>query len=180
MVSPALEKSGEDVGSRAIRNPLHGLARGDCRRCADDRRRACVMDNHGGLTPPALALHECASAGIFDFRCTRVTRPRGLTPPALGSTCVCASQKSPFHRQRFVHPSRSGGRQPAVGSADVCVMGHYAHVLRQTVTRQRSRGREPAVVCGNASARAIPQTCGRLPPLGWRTLLQSRSPGERR
>jgi hypothetical protein len=46
----------------------------------------------------------------------------GLTPPALGCTCVCASQKSPFHRQRFVHPSRSGGRQPAVDPANVSVM----------------------------------------------------------
>jgi hypothetical protein len=67
MVSPALEKSVEEVSSRAIRNPSHGLARGDCRRCADDRRRAYVTDNHGGLTPPAFVLHESASAGDLRF-----------------------------------------------------------------------------------------------------------------
>jgi hypothetical protein len=39
----------------------------------------------------------------------------GLTPPAPGCTCVCASRKSPFHRHAFAHSARSGGREPAVG-----------------------------------------------------------------
>jgi hypothetical protein len=70
MVSPAVEKSVEEVSSRAIRNPLHGLARGDCRRCADDRRRAYVMDNHGGLTPPLL----CGTNANLEVVCRKCRR----------------------------------------------------------------------------------------------------------
>jgi hypothetical protein len=205
-----VEKSGEAVACPAARNPSHGLARRDCPRCADDRRRAYVMDNHGGLTPPLLAVHafvhrksrhftcrdSCIQAGAAGVsppwcaethlqgryrksagdcrRCAgerhrndgRVTtggdapsscvaRMRvcwgfavsaaralpnhgGLTPPALGSTCVCASRKSPCRRHTFAPANRSGGRQPAV-------------------------------VYGNAFARAIPQTCGGPWPVCRRT-----------
>jgi hypothetical protein len=156
MVSPAVEKSGE-VSSRAIRNPSHGLARGDCHRrtrvrdgqprganvprswlcmrlciakvafcgtvrafkqerrasppwCAEThlqwRRkpretadvvltriaaaRSCVARyvmgfraSHGGLTPPALVLHESASAGDLRFPARALPNHGGLTPPAL-------------------------------------------------------------------------------------------------
>jgi hypothetical protein len=135
------------------------------------RKRICKGDT--------ASMHETAAAELANVIAVTVAQPRGadaprscvarmrvcwgfatsaaralpnhggLTPPALGCTCVCASQKSSFHRQRFVHSNRSGGR-------------------------------EPAVVCGNTFARAIPQTCGRLPPVCRRTSLQSRSPGERR
>jgi hypothetical protein len=87
MVPPALEKSGEAVASPTARNPSHGLARRDCPRCADDRRRMYVVDNHGGLTPPALASHECASAG--DLRLplhARYPATGGLRPPLLCGT----------------------------------------------------------------------------------------------
>jgi hypothetical protein len=73
--------------SPTARNPSHGLARRDCPRCADDRRRMYVVDNHGGLTPPALASHECASAG--DLRLplhARYPATGGLRPPLLCGT----------------------------------------------------------------------------------------------
>jgi hypothetical protein len=104
-----------------------------------------ALPGHGGSRPQLLVVGRMSLNGGRSIRHTvRVTEPRGLTPPALGCRCVCASRKSPFHRQTFAHSNRSGGR-------------------------------EPAVVCGNASARAIPQRCGRPSQVCQRTSLQSRS-----
>jgi hypothetical protein len=203
----------QNSGSKSpiVRNPSHGLARRDCPRCADDRRRAYVyvVDSHGWAYAPRSWLYtrlciakvaissthvrackqerrasarrgvrkrickgdtanmrETAAAGLgladviaiavagealIVFRATAPwhcecasANHGGLTPPALGCTCVCASQKSPFHRQTFAPANRSGGREPAVGG-------------------------------GNAFARAIPHTCRRPSPVCQRTSLQSRS-----
>jgi hypothetical protein len=54
----------------------------------------------------------------------------GLTPPALGCTCVCASQKSPFYRHTFAPANRSGGREPAVGGGNA-----FARAIPQTCGR---------------------------------------------
>jgi hypothetical protein len=43
-----------------------------------------VVDNHGGLTPPAIVLCECASAGDLRFPLhARNLTTGGLTPPLL-------------------------------------------------------------------------------------------------
>jgi hypothetical protein len=41
----------------------------------------CASANHGGLTPPLLCRTNARLLGIFDFRCTRVTQPRGADAP---------------------------------------------------------------------------------------------------
>jgi hypothetical protein len=67
---------------------------------------------------------ECASANH-----------RGLTPPALGCTRVCASQKSSFCRHRFAHSNRSGGREPAVGGGNA-----FARAITETYRKLRPLG----------------------------------------
>jgi hypothetical protein len=110
---------------------------GDCRRWAGAGGRYCNRGGRGSVG---------SVPSNWGWHCERASANHGgLTPPALGCTCVCASRKSSFHRHRFAHSNRSGGRQPAV-------------------------------VCGNAFARAIPQTCGRPWPARWRMSVQSLSP----
>jgi hypothetical protein len=82
----------------------------------------------------------------------------GLTPPALGCTCVCAPRKSPFHRHAFAHSNRSGGRQPAVG------------VGKRTCKGASAKSRETAVgVLTGVGAVAAANPRGLTPP----------APGER-
>jgi hypothetical protein len=63
----------------------------------------------------------------------------GLTPPALGCTCVCASRKSPFHRHTFAPANRSGGREPAVdlGSASVMATSHTRSATDSRAAKER-------------------------------------------
>jgi hypothetical protein len=125
--------------SPIVRNPSHGLARGDCRRCVDDRRRAYVMDSHGGLTPPALG-------------CTR----------------VCASQKSSFHRHTFAPANRSGGRQPAVGGGNA-----FARAIPQTCWG-------PWPVCRRTSLQSRSRNHGGLTPPALVLLHECASAGDLR
>jgi hypothetical protein len=84
MVSPAVEKSAGEVSSRAIRNLSHGLAQGDCRRCADDRRRAYVMDNHGGADAPRSCIARMRVCWGFAVSAARaLPNHGGLRPPLL-------------------------------------------------------------------------------------------------
>jgi hypothetical protein len=75
--------------SSIVRNLSHGLARGDCRRCVDDRRRAYVMDNHGGLTPPLLAVHAFVHRKSRHFTCRDSciqAGAAGVSPPWCAET----------------------------------------------------------------------------------------------
>jgi hypothetical protein len=73
----------------------------------------CTMANHGGLTPPALALR-----------------------------CECLPAKKRFLRCTNVHSTKSGGRQPAVGG-EMRIGGHERRSSadrRRCVDRRCGRG----------------------------------------
>jgi hypothetical protein len=100
---------------------------------------ARALPNHGGLTPPALALHECASAGDLRFPVHTRYLTTGAYAPRSSCTCVCASQKSPFHRQTFAPANRSGGREPAVdlGSASLMATSHTRSATDSRAAKER-------------------------------------------
>jgi hypothetical protein len=100
--------------SPIVRNPSHGLARGDCPRCADDRRRMYVMDNHERLTPPALALRECVSPGDLRLPLHARYPATGAYVPSSWLYMRLCIAKVVIPPAEIVHPSRSGGREPAV------------------------------------------------------------------
>jgi hypothetical protein len=99
-----------------------------------------VVDSHGWAdAPPLLYCTNARLLGICEFRCTRVTQPRGADAPALGCTCVCASRKSPFHPHTFAPANRSGGREPAVdlGSASVMATPRTRSAADYRATKER-------------------------------------------
>jgi hypothetical protein len=80
------------------------------------RRRASHA--HGGLTsaPHVSARDECLRPCAVSVLQARYPRPRRADARRSFSACVCASQKSFFRRQAFVHQHKSGGRQPPVAT----------------------------------------------------------------
>ncbi len=80
--------------------------------------------NHGGLTPPLLAVGRMSLNGARFFQhAVRVTEPRGLTPPAL-VLCECASAgdlRFPLHARNLT----TGGSRPPL-------LAVYAFVYRKS------------------------------------------------
>jgi hypothetical protein len=115
--------------------------------CADRRCSRVQRRREGPTVVPTPAFRD------FQSLCSRAGCHGGLTPPALGCTCVCASQKSPFHRHAFAHSNKSGGRQPAVGVGKMF-----------TQTKARLFGRPPRVRVPMAVAFASRENTGANAP----------------
>jgi hypothetical protein len=66
--------------------------------------------NHGGLTPPLLCRTNARLLGIFDFRCTHVTWPRGADAPRSWLSmrlCIAKVAISPANVRAFKQERRA-------------------------------------------------------------------------
>jgi hypothetical protein len=140
---------------------------GGRRQCAHERQRIRVQRCRKGPTLiPAPTFRD------FQSLSSRAGFPRGLTPPALVLLRERLPAKNDFCDAQTPHPAKSGGREPAVArSYDRCaVRSECCSATSEHTTR--SSDRQPAVGVGNALARALPQSRGRLPSVCPQTLVQ--------
>jgi hypothetical protein len=136
---------------------------GDCRRwaggryCNRGRREAsvvfrvtgrwhceCASANHGGLTPPALVLHECVSAGDLRFPLhARYPTTGGLRPPLLAVHAFVHRKSRHFTGTRSRLQTGAAGVSPP-WCAETHLQGRY-----------RKRGVRETAAAGLANVIAI-------------------------
>jgi hypothetical protein len=135
-----------------------------------------VQGCHGGLTPPALVLPcDRLSAKKRFLRCTNARSPKS------GGRQPAVARRTERRTARIEHcpavsepATRRGGRQPAVArSYDRCAARNECCSATSEHTA-KSGGRQPAVGVGNALAKALLQSRGRLPSVCSGTPVQSR------
>jgi len=138
----------------------------------------------GGLRPPLLVARVRPPTELRLLRCTnahaqeRGREPAVATGDALAKVLPQLFGRLSSVRWRTLLQSRScnsrGTYAPALGRAGVRPPTELRLLRCTNAHAPGAAGVSPPSRMGNALAKALPQLLGRLPPVSWRTPLQSR------